>query len=162
MDQARQSSWDESSEIEEDLSAPPPQRPADAHPINVVKLTGASGHFAPSSSGTQPSLSPDPSKLVEHLRSAAQHVRKLEAQAKEQELRIQEMLERIREEIISANERVRAAEDQVEEMRVRADALARDAEERIQAAEVRACMAEEWMSRVQATITREFGMYEAE
>jgi len=98
----------------------------------------------------------DWTKLIERVQRAAQHSRDVEAQAQEQELRVQQLLEQVREDIRRAEDRARAAEDRAREFHARAEALVRAADERTKRAELRADTAERWLGLVQDTLTTEF------
>lgn len=94
--------------------------------------------------------------LIERVRAAAHHVRQTEADAEQQERRVQDLLEKVREDIAHANDRVKAAEARAREIEARAEVSIRTAEARAEAAEKRAAVAEEWLTRVHEAITREF------
>ena len=99
---------------------------------------------------------PDWSKLIDRIREAANHTREIEAQSQEQELRVQQLLDRAREDLKAAADRVRAADARVAEMQARSEALLKAADEREKAAEERARIAEDWLARVYETIASEF------
>lgn len=83
-------------------------------------------------------------------------MRSVEASAQEQDLRVQQILDKVRADIAEAEDRVRAADARLLDANERAAALLTAAEERIQEAEQRARIAEEWLARVEKTITSEF------
>ena len=94
--------------------------------------------------------------LIERVRAAAHHLRQTEADAEQQDRRVQDLLEKVREDVAHASERVKAAEARAREIEARAEVSIRAAEARAEAAEKRAAVAEEWLTRVQDAITREF------
>ncbi|MCJ2108056.1 hypothetical protein MKK70_22305 [Methylobacterium sp. E-041] len=104
------------------------------------------------------SLLRDWSKLIDLVRDAGKHARKVEAQAQEQELRVRELLEHARENIRNAAERVHAAEARTADVQSRADTLLKAADEKVKAAEERTWIAEEWLTRVYDTIATEFSV----
>lgn len=106
--------------------------------------------------GPLPSRPQDWSTLVDQVQSAAVRMRSVEASAQEQDLRVQQILDKVRADIAEAEDRVRAADARLLDANERAAALLTAAEERIQEAEQRARIAEEWLARVEKTITSEF------
>lgn len=102
---------------------------------------------------TRLSAPEDWDRLIARVQSAARHSREVEAQAQEQELRVQQLLEQIGHDICEADARVRAAEARGRELQAQLTI----AEQRAQAAEERARMAETWLMRLQETILAEFG-----
>jgi len=123
---------------------------------NVLRLVGS---FDDRDDGVPParrSSAQDWSNILDRIHQAAQHVREVEAQAHEQELRVQELLKLAREDVTQAIERSRAADARVAEMQARSEALLMAADERVKAAEERARIAEGWMARVYDTIANEF------
>ncbi|WP_289015452.1 hypothetical protein [uncultured Methylobacterium sp.] len=98
------------------------------------------------------------SELIKRVRAAANQLRQTEADAEEQERRVQDLLGKVREDIAHAGERVKAAEARAREIEARAEVSIRAAEARAEAAEKRAAVAEEWLSRVQEAIAREFAL----
>ncbi|MGH1592277.1 hypothetical protein ACRBEV_32665 (plasmid) [Methylobacterium phyllosphaerae] len=101
--------------------------------------------------------------LIQRVHAAARQSREAEAQAREQEARIGQILEEVREDINSANERARLAEAKARDVQIRAEVQIRAAEDRAkvaeahaQSAEDRAQHGEQWLVRVQETILSEF------
>lgn len=107
-------------------------------------------------SPTRQSPPQDWAKLIERVQRAAQHSRDVEAQAQEQELRVQQILEQVRDDIRRAEDRARSAEDRARDFHARAEALVRAADERTKHAEARAETAERWLALVQDTLNTEF------
>ncbi|MCJ2038227.1 hypothetical protein MKK55_04540 [Methylobacterium sp. J-059] len=141
------------------LSALDASNQGDAVGTHITKVLPLVSHF--DSVGTEITSDPrsppeDWSKLIERVRQAAQHARDIEAQAQEQELRVQALLDRVRQDVRDAAERVRDAEARSADIQSRADALLKAADEKLLAAEERARISEEWLARVQETIVAEF------
>lgn len=125
---------------------------------NVLQLVGS---FDELDDGTLTPRKPsgqDWSKLIERIHYAANHVREVEANSLEQEMRVKELLQRAQEDLSQANERVRAAETRAAELQARSEVLLRAAEKRVRAAEEQASVAEDWLARVYDTVVREFAI----
>lgn len=123
---------------------------------NILRLVGSFDELEDLTQPTHTSPSQDWSKLIDRIREAAKHAREVEAQSQEQELRVQQLLDRAREDLKAAADRVRAADARVAEMQARSEALLKAADERVKAAEKRARVAEEWLARVYETVASEF------
>lgn len=156
MDPITRFPWDLPSERIPPADVQPEEAAATAHLATVVRLVSPAGDPEGGMPPTRRSSAQDWSKLIERIRHAAGHARDVEAQAHEQELRVQQLLDRVREDMKNAGERVRAADARVAEMQARSEALAKAADERVKAAEDRARIAEEWLARVYDTIATEF------
>lgn len=160
MNQVRKLTLGGTAEAEGEARLQRPPQPSeeslDAHLGQVLRLIGPFEELSAPVPPTRRSSPQEWSSLIERVRSAASHVRDVEAQAHEQELRVQDLLERVRVDIKKANDRVQAAETRTQEVQARAEALVRAADERAQAAEERARIAEEWLARVYETINTEF------
>lgn len=98
----------------------------------------------------------DWSGLIDRIRSAARHVRDVEAQAVARDEQVDQLLQRVRTDIGAAEARVRAAENRVLLAEAGAAEQIRSAEARVQRAEERARNAEEWLTRIQDVLQREF------
>lgn len=128
---------------------------------SILRVIGPLDKLSSDLPPTRYSPSQDWSDLIERVRSAAARVREVEADAHEQELRVRELLERVREDMKAANERAAAAEAHVRDVQTRTDALLRAANERVKAAEDRAKTAEEWLAQISQTLEEEFNGVEA-
>ncbi|GJD98034.1 hypothetical protein [Methylobacterium iners] len=122
----------------------------------VLRLVGPFDDLESEAPPARRSSAKDWAKLIDRIREAAAHSRAIEAQAHEQELRVQDLLDRAREDIQAAAERVRAADARAAEMEARTEKLLKSADQRVKAAEERARVAEEWLARVYDTISQEF------
>ena len=100
----------------------------------------------------------DWSKLVDRIRDVANHTRQVEAESREQDVHVQQLLDRAREDIMAAGARVQAADTRVAEIQARSEALLKAADERVKAAEERLRIAEGWLARVYDTIVSEFSI----
>ena len=123
---------------------------------NVLRLVGSFDDLDDGAPPTRRSSSEDWSNIIDRIHQAASHVREVEVQAHEQELRVQELLKLAREDVTLANERARAADARASEIQVRCETLLKSADERVKAAEERARIAEGWLARVYDTIASEF------
>ena len=101
---------------------------------------------------------PDWSGVIERVHQAAAHVRDVEAQAREQDLRVQELLQRAQDDVNRAAEHVRSAEARAVELQAHSKALLKAADARVKAAEERARIAEGWLAQVHHAIVSEFGI----
>ena len=138
------------------LDAPTQGDAAGTPPATVLQLTGS-----PDGVGTGVAVIPrspprDWSKLIDRIRQAAEQVRAVQAHAYNQELRVQDVLDRVRDDVRNAAERVRSAEARTAEIQSRADALLKAADEKAKAAEERARAAEDWLARVYDAVATEF------
>ncbi|MFC5552319.1 hypothetical protein ACFPQ7_00010 [Methylobacterium iners] len=129
---------------------------ADGSLSKVLRLVGSFDDLESEVPPTRRSSARDWAKLIDRIREAAARSREVEAQAHEQELRVQDLLDRAREDIQAAAERVRAADARAAELEARTEKLLKSADERVTAAEERARVAEEWLARVYDTISQEF------
>ncbi|MBX9933013.1 MAG: hypothetical protein K2Y56_15980 [Methylobacterium sp.] len=129
---------------------------ADGSLTNVLRLIGSFDDLDPDGPLTRKSSDQDWSKLIDHIRDVANHVREVEAQSQEQELHVQHLLERAREDIKEAADRVRAADARAADIQARSEALLKAADERVKAAEERARVAEGWLALIREAITSEF------
>lgn len=100
----------------------------------------------------------DWSALIDRIHSTATRVREVEAQSRERETHVEELLERARAEMRIAEERVRAAEAQASEAQVAAMEQVRAAEERAAQAEERARISEAWLRQIHDAIFTEFSI----
>ena len=105
---------------------------------------------------TRHSAPEDWSDLVERVRMTAARIREVEADAQEQELRVRDLLERVREDIKAAHDRTQAAEAHARDVQIRTESLLKAADERVKAAEERARIAESWLTLVRKTFAEEF------
>ena len=123
---------------------------------SVLRLIGSFDDFEPDA--PPPRIPPvqDWSQIIERIRDVSKHVRKVEGQSQEQELRVQQLLNRAREDVKAAADRVQAADARVAEMQARSTELLKATAERVKAAEERARIAEEWLTQVYETIASEF------
>lgn len=155
MNQVKQLPWDA---IENDLEAKarPGQQIGDASLTNVLRVIGPFDDLAADTTSARRPPPKDWSMLIDRVRNAANRMRDVEAEAHEQELRVQQLLERVREDIRESEERVKESDARVREANARAAALLKAADERVQEAEERARVAEEWLSRIHETIAGEF------
>lgn len=99
----------------------------------------------------------DWSTLIDQIRAGAHHLREVEARARARDIQIDDLLRRVQDDLAEADARVRAAEAQVTQAEAQAVELIREAEAKAAAAEERARASEEWLARVHAVITAEFG-----
>lgn len=123
---------------------------------NILRVIGPLDKLSSDLPLTRHSPPQDWSDLIERVRAAAARVREVEADAHDQELRVRELLDRVREDMKAVNDRALAAEAHARDVQARTDALLRAAEERVRAAETRAQIAEEWLAQVSQTIVDEF------
>ncbi|MCJ2125866.1 hypothetical protein [Methylobacterium sp. J-077] len=126
--------------------------------LRIVSSTDAQTHV----SIPQPSPK-DWSGLIDLVRAAARQAREVQAQARQQEARFEEALQRARDGIIASDERAHIAEAIGREAQLcaevhvtAAEGWAKAAEERARKAEQHARDAEGWLARVQETILSEF------
>lgn len=98
----------------------------------------------------------DWSHLVEQVRMTAARLREVEADAEEQELRVQDLLQKVREDMQAAADRVQAAEAHARDIQSRTEALLKAADQRVKAAEERAQVAEGWLKVIKKTFAEEF------
>lgn len=154
MDPIKRAPWDPSSDRTSAFEVR--AAAADGTLSNVLRLVDAYDDLEAEAPPTRRSSARDWAKLIDRIREAAARSREIEAQAHEQELRVQDLLDRAREDIQAAAERVRAADARAAEMQARTEKLLKSADERVTAAEERARVAEEWLARVYDTISHEF------
>ncbi|TXN04282.1 hypothetical protein FV222_07690 [Methylobacterium sp. WL103] len=159
MDTARRLPWERNSKF--DVSSV--ELTPDEQLANVVRLLPPLNDIEGGSPLTRRSSAQNWSKLIDRVRDAANHARDVEVQAREQELRINALFDRLREDVRCAGERVQESEARSVEIQIRADVLLRAADERIKkaeeqvkAADERARTAENWLSRLYDTIEAEF------
>lgn len=126
--------------------------------LRVVASTAERAPIRGSEPGPQ-----DWAGLVDLVHGTARRLRRVEANARDQDRSFGEALRRARDEIVTAEHRARQAEFQTDAVRQRADARIAAAEARAmaaegqaRAAEDRARHAEAWLTRVQATILSAF------
>lgn len=100
----------------------------------------------------------DWSVLIERIRATASRVRQVEAQARERENEVEELLACVRADMRVAEERVRTAELQAAQAEASAAERIRQLEERARLAEDRARTAEAWLKQVHETIFSEFAI----
>lgn len=100
----------------------------------------------------------DWSVLIERIRATANRVRQVEAQARERENEVEELLACVRADMRIAEERVRTAELQAAQAQASAAERIRQLEERARLAEDRARTAEAWLKQVHETIFSEFAI----
>ncbi len=123
---------------------------------SILRVIGPLDNLSLDTAPTRESPSHDWSDLIEKVREAANRVRQAEADSQEQELRVREVLERVREDMKVANERAIAAEVNARDVQLKTDALLKAASARVEAAENRARIAEEWLAKVSQAIVEEF------
>ena len=131
---------------------------SDSSLTSVLRLIGSFDDLESNAPPTCKSPVQDWSRLIDRIRDASTHARKVEAQSQEQELRVQQLLNHAREDVKAAAERVRAADARIAETQARSEALLKAADERVKAAEERARIAEEWLTQVYETIASEFAI----
>lgn len=140
MEQSRRIEADQSSEA----TAPAVSRPEGTAPESKVVVLGSSPTAAKWSS------------LLERVKGAAHYIREVEDRAQDYEMRVHDLVEQVRADLLDADAKVRAADQRTEEARMQAAIQIRAAEERAHAAEERAALAEEWLRRIAETIESEF------
>lgn len=123
---------------------------------SILRVVHASLEQNPLASAASPPSSQDWTNLIERVRAAAVHARNVEAQAQEQDQRVEELLIRVREDVKRAGDKVRAAEAKAARIEADAELRIRAAEDRAAAAEERASIAEDWLRRVHEVISDEF------
>lgn len=123
---------------------------------NVLRVIGPLDGLSMDMPLTRHSPPEDWSDLIERVRVTAARVREVEADAEEQELRVRDLLERVREDIKAANDRTQAAEAHARDIQIRTEALLKAADERVKAAEERARIAESWLTLLRKTFVEEF------
>lgn len=130
---------------------------SDSSLSNVLRLVGSFDDLDDGLPPNPPPPVPDWSGVIERVHQAATRVREVEAQAHEQELRVQELLQRVREDVNRAAERARAADARAADLQTQCETLLKAADERVKAAEERARIAEGWLAQVYDAIVSEFG-----
>lgn len=136
----------------------PPDMASNGSRSSLLQLVGS---FDDLNDGPPPKPrppAPDWSGVIERVQQAAAHVREVEARAHEQELRVRQLLARVREDVNGAVERARAADARATELHDRCVVLLGSAAERVKAAAERAHIAEDWLARVHDAIVGEFGI----
>ena len=123
---------------------------------SVLRVVGPSDGLPSNKPPARESAPDDWSDLVDRVRATAARVREVEADAAEQELRVRDLLERVREDIRAAHDRTQAAEAHARDVQIRSEALLKAADERVRAAEERARIAESWLTLVKKTFAEEF------
>lgn len=161
MDPTKRAIWDLPFEQSSALGTRPIEAASDNSLSNVLRLVSPIDDLEGDMSPTRRSSAQDWSKLIDRIQHAAGHVRDVKAQAHEQDLRVQQLLDRVREDMKAAADRVRAADARVVEMQARSEALLKAADHRVKEAEDRARIAEEWLARVYDTIDSEFTIKQA-
>ena len=156
MSAAKQARWDLPSVQASGLENPVTDTGSKSALTHVLRLVGPFDDLDHDAPPTRRSSGQDWSKLIDRIGQAAKHAREVEAQSQEQELRVQQLLDRARDDLKAAAERVRGADARVAEMQARSEAVLKSAEERVKAAEERARIAEDWLARVYETIASEF------
>ena len=129
---------------------------------NVLRLVGSFDELDDGALPMHRSSTQDWSIIIDRIHQAAKHVREVEVQAHEQEIRVQELLKLAQEDVTRATERARAADARASELQARSEALLKAADERVKAAEERARIAEGWLARVYDTIASEFSTKQEE
>ena len=104
----------------------------------------------------EPALSKNWPGLLEKVRGAADHIRKIEGHAQEQEFRVQALLEQVRADMQDAHSRAQAAEQRTREVQAQANKLIQAAEERARVAQERTATVEGWLTQISETIDTEF------
>lgn len=156
MSSATQVRWERPSVQTSEPIDPAKSKAADGSITNVLRLIGSFDH--PGADGPPTRTSPDQewADLIDRIRDMANHVRRVEAQSQEQELHVQNLLDRAREDIKAAAERVRATDARAVDIQARSEALLKAADERVKAAEERARIAEGWLALIREAIATEF------
>jgi hypothetical protein len=98
----------------------------------------------------------DWSGLIDRIRETARHVRDVEAQARQRDVQMDDLIQQVRGDMAEAEARVRSAEARSVALEAQAMEMIRAAEARAAAAEERARVAEEWLMRIQEIIQSEF------
>lgn len=98
----------------------------------------------------------DWSGLIDRIRETAQHVRDVEAHARQRDDQMDDLVQKVRGDMAEAEARVRSAEAHSAAVEVQAMEMIQAAEARAAAAEERARIAEEWLVRIQEIIQSEF------
>jgi hypothetical protein len=146
--------FDRAEEFEADLGASAVKAPPNDSIATILRAFGTSIDDQPRIPMRETDA--DWSGLIERIRSTATRVRDVEAQSRERETQLDEIMQRARADIAAAEDRIRAAEAQASQIEATASVRIQAAEQRADAAEERARIAEAWLRRIHETIYSEF------